>query len=125
LIDPAAVLSVMEVVAEDFQAARRTTSRRLAEVTSLPEPLVADILDRLVAAQLLHRLAGEETAVALTQPPDQVTADRLIQIGFDMADRTGARRPSALADRLRQVQTDVAARITLASLASPPTAPDG
>lgn len=117
LIDPAAVLSVMEVVAERFQAARPSTTRQLAEATSIPEPIVAEMLERLEAAGLLLRLAGEEHTVSLAQPAEKVTADRLIRIGFEMADRMPVRRRSALHKQLRLAQIDVASRTTLATLA--------
>jgi membrane protein len=117
MIDPASVLSVMEVVAEHFQAARPATPRELAEMTSIPEHVVAQMLERLVDAGFLHRLASEDRAVSLARPPESVTADQLIAIGFGMVAPSGAGRTSALSEKLREVQTKVAAEYTLASAA--------
>lgn len=117
LVDPAAVLSIMEVVAERFHAGRSSTPRQLAETTSIPESIVGEMLDHLVREEMLYRLAGEDQSVSLTQPPENVTADRLLQVGFKMADRMGVRRQSTLSDQLREAQKDIASRVTLASLA--------
>ena len=119
IVDPDSVLVVMEVVAEHFNRGRPTTARQVTEATSIPEVTVVRMLDRLIEAAFLHRLDRVDGAVALARPPEQVSADQLIEIGFGMVDDGRVGRRSALADRLRQAQKSLAAQATLAALAPP------
>ena len=115
LVDPASVLALMEVITQQFQTGHRVTVRNLVETTSIPEHIVLQMLEQLTDAGYLHTLAGDDQAVGLAQPPEKVRADQLIQIGFRMADELAATRPSALAERLRAVQKELAAEYTLAA----------
>ena len=73
------------------------------------------LLEHLEQAGFIHRLARPEEAFALAQPPDQIAADRLLDVGYQMVETTpGPRLP--LVDQLREAQRAVAARSTLASL---------
>jgi membrane protein len=121
LVDPASLLTVMQIIAQRFQEARATTARDVADATSLPESTVARMLDRLVDAGVLHRLDVEDNSVALARPPDQIPADQLIEIGFRLVDEGTSDRRPALLDRLREAQKNLARQVTLASLAAAPT----
>jgi membrane protein len=116
LVDPAAVMVVMEHVARRFGAGRFSTSRQIAEASDLPEPAVTRMLDQLVASGYLHRLEHQENAVALAKPPDQIPADKLIEIGFQMVRSGPAVEASELLERFRAAQRTLAARLTLSSL---------
>jgi membrane protein len=116
LVDPAAVLAVMELVNERFASSQVAQLREIADETFIPEGIVAQIIDRLVKAGLLHRLEGGDGAVSLACPPDQIPADRLIEIGYSLVDEGGVGRQSALIQRLRAAQTSLAQKTTLASL---------
>jgi DNA-binding IscR family transcriptional regulator len=116
LIEPAAVVSVMQVVGEKFSSAQPATQRQIADQTRLPERVVASIVQELCTASLLHRLEREQSSVCLALPPDQVTADQLMDIGFRLADGGGERRVSSFAARLREQQRAVAGQFTLAAL---------
>lgn len=121
LVEPAAVVSVMEVVAEDFAAGESTPQRKIADRTGVPERAVAAIVQELCTAGLLHRIDRDQNSVCLAQTPEAVTADRLMDVGFQLADGMGERRISQFAVRLREHQRALAKSITLASLV--PTKP--
>jgi membrane protein len=116
LVEPAAVVSVMEVIAEDFIAGLPTAQRKIADRTGVPEKAVAVIVQELCKNGLLHRIERDQNAVCLAQSPELVTADRLMDVGFQLADGAGERRISQFAERLREHQRALAKSITLASL---------
>ncbi len=118
LVDPAAVLLVMQVVARNFQSARPTTSREIAEGTAVPEATLVRMVDELVIAGVLHRLDREDGAVTLARPPDQISADELIDIGYRMVDEGAAGRHSVIIQKLRDAQRKLAGQMTLARLAT-------
>ncbi len=119
LIDPAAVLTVMEIVTSRFNRGKQTSAQRIAEEASLPLHVISQILTRLADEGLVHRLESEEESVSLAQPPAQISADRLLDIGFAMADATADGRRGSLLERLRETQRKLAAQMTLESLVPP------
>lgn len=124
LVEPASVLALMELVAGRFATAKSVTPREIAEHTGLPEVTIQNLLDRLCQAGFVNRLDREST-VYLARPPDQITGDQLMEIGFRLADEAAGERSSLLA-RLRQAQRSLAAQTTLASLVRPaPAGPAG
>ncbi|MCH8345192.1 MAG: YihY family inner membrane protein [Planctomycetes bacterium] len=118
VVDPASVLMVMQVVAENFATARPATARQIADETSIAETTVIEMLQRLVEAGILHRLDRPDVAVALARPPQEVGADQLIEIGFRMVDEGSVGRRPALLHQLREVQKTLAGQVTLATLAT-------
>jgi membrane protein len=116
LVDPASVLAVMEVINERFAQAKVATAREIADETLVAESLVCLILDRLAQQGMVHRVEGEENSVTLARPPEQIGADRLIEIGYSMVDEGGTGRQSALVKALREAQLKLAHNTTLASL---------
>ena len=116
LVEPASVVSVMEVIAEDFATGSTTPQRRIADRTGVPERAVSTILQELCDAGLVHRIERDQNAVCLAQSPETVTADRLMDIGFRLADGAGERRLSQFAVRLREHQKALAKSVTLANL---------
>ncbi len=119
LVDPASVLLVMEVVVENFQSAQPTTARQVADATSMPEATVLRMFEGMIEDGILHRLNREDVAVSLARPPQQISADELIDVAFRMVDQGSAARRSALLERLRDAQRNLASQVTLATLASP------
>jgi membrane protein len=117
LVDPTSVLLVTQFIARQFEHSQPTTARDVADEVALPESTVVQMIEQLVAAGVLHRLDREDGAVALARPPDQVSADELIEIGYRLADE-GVERRSALIERLRDAQKSLAGQITLANLAA-------
>ncbi|MHC4208261.1 MAG: YhjD/YihY/BrkB family envelope integrity protein [Planctomycetota bacterium] len=117
LVDPTSVLLVMQFVARQFEESRPTTAREIADEVALSESTVVQMIEYLIVAGILHRLDREDGAVALSRPPDQVSADELIEVGYRLADE-GVERRSALIGRLREAQKALAGQVTLANLAS-------
>jgi membrane protein len=118
MVDPTSVLTVVEVIAEHFAAGQPVTSRQVADITSIAEPMIARIVERLVHEGWLHRVERPDRAVILAKPPDQMNASDFIEIGFRMVDEGGQGRCSALAKQLRAAQQTVAEGETLATLVS-------
>jgi hypothetical protein len=87
-------------------------------MTSIPEPTVVRIVDRLIHDGWLHRVERPESAISLAKPPEHMEASEFIQMGFEMLDDGGPGRSSVLARRLRKAQQEVTEGITLASLLS-------
>jgi membrane protein len=125
MLDPASILLVMEAVAQRFNEGKMTTTRRLAEMTDMPEAMVSHMIDRLCRAELVCRVESEEGAVTLARPPEQITADRLMEIGFGLTDETDAMRRSELLRKLREAQRDLTRDTTLATLVAAGASPDG
>jgi membrane protein len=117
LVDPTSVLLVMQFVARQFDHSRPTTAREIADEVALPESTVVQMIEHLITAGILHRLDREDGAVSLARPPDQISADELIEVGYRLADE-GVERRSALIERLRDAQKALAEQVTLANLAS-------
>jgi len=118
LVDPTAVLLVMQVVAKHFGSSQPTTARQISDETSIPESTVAVMLDQLVIAGILHRLDREDSSVALARPPDQVSADELMAIGYRLVDEGESGARSGIIQRLRDAQLSLAGQVTLAKIAA-------
>ncbi|NOX53266.1 MAG: YihY family inner membrane protein [Planctomycetes bacterium] len=116
LIDPAAVIGVMQAVAQRFAAGDVVTDQQIAKETGLPQPTVARIVDELVSERLLHRVDSPDRAFCLSRPPERIAAEELLRVGFALADEQYGRRPFRLLDRFRRAQRQAAAGLSLASL---------
>ena len=113
LVDPAAMLALVEIVVERFRAGEAVTPRSLAEAAALPEPTVIYMVDALVAAAILHRVEGDSGAVVLALPPEKIEADRIVKLGFELV-RSGDRgRVSTLVRQLHDAQSQVAGQMRL------------
>jgi len=124
LVDPAAVLVVMEVVADRFARSGASTSGEIANETGVAEPIVRILLDGLVERGLLNRVDREDGGVTLARHPGRIDAREVIDVGFCLADEGGIGRKSAILPRLRDVQRGLASKITLTELlAGQPVAP--
>lgn len=116
VMDPASILLVMEEVALGFTSGKPTSLRRIAEMTSMPETTVAEMVNRLGEAGLVHRVDGERSGVTLARPPERITADELMEVGFSMVDDSSSHQRSELMHRLREAQRALASHADLASL---------
>ena len=113
LVDPAAVLMVMRIVAEQFGSARPVTAREISERTAIGEATVALRLSRLEEEELVHRLVRPEDAVSLSRPPEQISGGQLLEIGYQLVQEA---TPGPLLSRLREAQKAVLSESTLATL---------
>jgi len=116
LVDPTSVLLVMQVVARSFEASQATTAREIADEVSMSEQTVILMLDDLTTAGIVHRL-DQDGAISMARPPDQVSAEELLEIGYKMCDESEASRASSIIRRLRDAQKGLAGQITLDKMA--------
>ncbi len=116
LVDPTSVLLVMQVVARYFEQSHATSAREIADEVSMSEQTVIMMLDHLTTAGIVHRL-DQDGSIAMARPPDQVSAEELLEIGYRMCDESEAARASTIIRRLRDAQKGLAGQITLAKLA--------
>ena len=108
----------MELSAECFVVGKPITMREIADEVALPESIVNRMVDRLVREGFLHRVEGIEGAVSLARVPDQIGAERLIELGYELVDEGNVGRQSTLVLRLREAQRALARQATMASLLS-------
>ena len=90
---------------------------------SIPGHTLDKMLDRLVEDGLIHRLDRDDSSYSLAKPPENISAEQVIELGFSLVDEAAGGRQSALLERLRAAQRSLAAQATLATLmgASPPS----
>lgn len=118
MVDPAIVITLMEHVTRSFRKGNPVTARELSDRTSVPELLVDAILARLTDAGYLHRLDRDDQAVALARPPEEIGADKLLELGYKLADEARTARPGTFVDRLRSAQLQLASGSTMAQLST-------
>ncbi len=116
LVDPTSVLLVMQVVARHFEASHATNAGEISDEVSIAEQTVMLMLDHLTTAGIVHRL-DQDGSIAMARPPDQISAEELLEIGYRMCDESEAARSSTIIRRLRDAQKSLAGQITLAKLA--------
>jgi membrane protein len=118
LVDPTAIVLLMEIVARNFRAGRPTHLKELADHTALPEPIVHQMVKQLAQADLLHVLADAERCVTLARPAERIPVGQVVEIGFQLTDAAqGKTACSPLTRQLRDVQLQATAGRTLAMLA--------
>lgn len=122
LVDPAGVILVMQAIADRFDRGDAGTAGQLAEATGVPPVAVARMLERLELKGYVHRVErGQVDAVTLARPPESITAQELMQVGWELVDVGvhGGAEPGIIA-ALREAQAALASRTTLASLVHRP-----
>lgn len=115
LLEPASLISVMEVIAKRFSAGSPARITDIQDEISIPRASVNEILDRLVENGLLHYVGRDAEAVTVACPLNQITASQLIDIGFQMVDEAG-RAQNPFFEQLRNVQRQLASTQTLHQL---------
>jgi len=116
LVDPTSVLLVMQVVARHFESSRATNAGEISDEISISEQTVILMLEHLTTAGIVHRL-DQDGSIAMARPPDQISAEELLEIGYRMCDESEAARSSPIIQRLRDAQKGLAGQITLDKLA--------
>ncbi len=121
MIDPGYVMVMMRVLAQRFDEGGTAEVGELAGAAGLPVPLVDKVVEALVAAKLLHRLAEPEGGIALARPPEAITVDALLAIAHRLVQRpVDDPRTAELLEGLQRVQREHAAGLTLAGLMAKP-----
>ncbi|MCH5374524.1 MAG: YihY family inner membrane protein [Planctomycetes bacterium] len=118
-VEASVVLVLMHGIASRFREGRSSNIEQLAQAAGIGEVVVERIVQQLVAAGLLHRLADEQHAVSMAAPPEQVLVDGLLDIAFQSAQRPivsdNANLELTLV-RLRSAQRESVAGLSLADL---------
>lgn len=121
ILDPASILLVTEIVAERFVDGMPATMRGIADATAIPETTVAELVNRLQHANILYRVESElGGGVTLARPPEKISADELMEIGYQIVDDSRSPQKSALLQRLRDAQKAFVSHASLASLIDRP-----
>ncbi len=119
IVEPTAVLTMMELIAERFHRGQAITPHEISNDMGIPTGVVRRILAGLVDGGVIHQLDGDDRSVALAMPPDQINADRLLDVGFRLVDANDLARRSPMIDELRAAQSSLLKKVTLATLAAP------
>jgi len=112
MVDPARVVMLMESVAHAFSSGRTAAPSDLARELLMPEATVERIVDRLHRAGLLHRV-DRDGGLTLARPPEAISADELLLIGFELVDGGGAPPAEGVISRLREAQRHAVSGVTL------------
>jgi membrane protein len=120
IVDPVVITAVMKRIAEGFAAGQATSTDQIVDAVHLPPPVVERILDRLVDAEFLHRLADWRAHVTLSRPPEAIPLSGLLDVAFAMVDRgRGGRAEPGLFSQLRAAQRQQLGNAHLGSLLDP------
>ncbi len=115
-VDPLTVVALTRTVAQRFAEGHPTSERDLVESLGLPLQVVQHMTGALVEHGILHRLDRNENTYALAQPPEAVGAGELLHIGYELTDRGRESGAQRWLEQLRNAQTELAARSSLATL---------
>jgi membrane protein len=117
MVDPNRVIVMMRQTAQRFRAGRAADVDEVAEAAGVPAPLAKHVVDALVAARLLHRLAEPEGSIVLARPPEEISVDALLAVAHGLAQHAvGDPRTAELLESLQRVQRENVAGLSLASL---------
>jgi len=113
LVDPGAVVPLMEHVAAGFRSGEAVTPESLCVALGLAPATVNAMLDGLLNAGYLHRV-GRGEALSLSRPPEAIPLDGLLAVGQSLAGTGETDGPSPLLQQLRAAQEHITAGLTLA-----------
>jgi membrane protein len=87
VVDPASILVVAVEIARRFADGKPSDHSTLHEATGVDERVIADMLERLAGAGILHRLSSgeQEGTYALSKPPETISAIEVLKIGESLS----------------------------------------
>lgn len=116
VIDPAAVALTLTVLGERFGIGKPSGSAEVADRTGLDEVAVAQILDRLSAAGMIHPLASgddDERQFTLAKPPRQIVMTEVMTLAQETTERIKSPHGVELVERLSKARIAAMAGRTL------------
>jgi membrane protein len=117
MVDPSVVIVIMQEIASQFAGGKSTDVSEAARVAGVPETVAERILESLVDAGLVCRLAEPESALTLSRPPEQIKIDDLLAIGQQLAGQDADdEATSRLLATLKRAQREAGGNMTLAAL---------
>jgi DNA-binding IscR family transcriptional regulator len=123
VVDPGAVVSLVGLMAGRFEKGDALGACETATQLKIQQPIVMQMLEKLVAAGIVNRVQREdkEDAYALGRPADRIAAEDVLSIGEDLAGRpTETEGPIAAA--MRKARTDLVRGKTIGQLLAGGTA---
>lgn len=117
IVDPAAALALMGVVAGRFERGQTAELGTIAVEAGLPGSVAERLAEALVDAGLLRRVGdADEGALVPARPPNRIPATEVLAVGQRLAS-CGGGGLAGLMDALRDAQTARLAERSLAQLA--------
>ena len=117
IVDPCVAVVLMQQIARRFMVGKSTDVGQTAQAAGVSEVIAERVIDAMISAQLLHRLAEPESSVTLSRPPEEISIDRLLAVAHQLVERNVDDEATAdLLDDLRRVQREAGAGTTLAGL---------
>jgi membrane protein len=116
-IDPAALVLVMSVVGERFTSGKSTDHAHVSERSGLDEAAVVQILEKLSAAGLLHKVASggvDDGAFVLARPPMSIPLAEILQLGAEPVDQVKSPSAAKILEELARARLNAVAGRTLA-----------
>jgi DNA-binding IscR family transcriptional regulator len=74
------------------------------------------MLDRLQQAGVIHRVECPAGSYSLARAPDDINADDLINLGFELSNLAKGAGAASVVERMRDAQRLLASKLTVASL---------
>lgn len=115
-VDPASVISVVQVIALRFSQGHSSSVAYVAEQTGIPTSTLSAMLDRLQQAGVIHRVESPSGSYSLARAPDDINADDLINLGFELSSLAKGAGAASVVERMRDAQRLLASKLTVASL---------
>lgn len=131
VVEPAAILAIMALIAERFAAGQPGTLLVLAQRTGLSEVVIASMLDRLVKAGFVRRVEGEsEPSYVPSRPPDAIKAADVLSAAEEIAARVEGSGFGGVIRAVSHAQAEALRNRTIADLIregglAPPAGPPG
>jgi membrane protein len=136
VVDPGVAVAIVHAAARGFQTGRSASLVSMVEAARAQGSVVLEMVQRLVDANILNRVAGSNDpfAVSLAMPPEKISVRRVLEQGYDAAGAADAathpagdagNAPSVgpdVRERMREAHLDAAGTLTIADLLRPPLA---
>ncbi len=123
-VDPAAILSVMAVMARRFTEGQPVDAPALSKQLSIPESIVGQMLERLATGGQVLRVQHEdkEGYYSLARPPERIDAEEVLKLGDELAGRAapGGDDLGRIGQNLRESRLATVRSRTIASLIEAP-----
>ncbi len=115
MFDPAGLVLVMSVAAEQFAAGKTTDHSDVSERTGLDQRAVVQMLDKLAGAGLLHRVAAEsDDRYVLARPPNTIALAEVLQLAAEPREEIKSSAAQRLMDVLAKARLEAVNGKTLA-----------
>lgn len=118
LIDPLALVRVATEVGRSFARGEKCSADRVANALELDDRATQTLLDRLVAAGVVHEVpeGREDHAYVLARPASEVSCRELLEMASELSTGGGGAEPDSPLEGVCRAQLEAASHLTLADL---------